>query len=159
MNRDRPADGDRIDRGQALVVADGRDEVTVTKIFTPKGERLELRAADGDRCRLDAIELECLSWQDAALFEEVVEDAGGDAGSVLAPAPDDDPDPAVRVSNEYAEVTVGPVTTEDGAALHVASAPLHYANSIRPVALRAVIGREVGFFSDLLDQPYGPMVE
>lgn len=154
---DPPADAGHIDRGETFEIDDEMTTVTVTKIFTPKGERLELRAEDGSYSRVDAIELECLSWQDSALFADL---AAADVGpdDVLASSAASS-GPSVRVSNEYSEVCVTRIDAGGGDALRIESKPLHYENALRPIALRAVVGADPSLFSDLLDQPYGPMID
>lgn len=52
--------------------------VTVRKVETNAGERLELEAPKKDsKIRLDAVALESLTWQDSDLFSELLEDPHG----------------------------------------------------------------------------------
>ena len=51
---------------QPIVVSNEFATVTVRKVFTRNGERLEIRSVTQDRwVRLDAIALEALTWSDA----------------------------------------------------------------------------------------------
>lgn len=50
---------------QVYEFRNGSDKITVEKIETGKGERIEIRSAEtGESIRLDPLELESLTWQD-----------------------------------------------------------------------------------------------
>jgi len=63
----------------------------------------------------------------------------------------------VRVSNEYSEVVVREMTGPDWEAVIVQSEPLHYEMLLRPRELRAVVDQDHELFSELLNEPYGPL--
>lgn len=49
--------------------------VEVSKVRTPRGERLEIREPrSGHRIRIDALGLESLSWQDSDIFSEFLKE-------------------------------------------------------------------------------------
>lgn len=53
-------------------------EVSVRKVRTAKGERLEISVPYADYAiRLDAVNLESLAWQEPELFSELLEDPHG----------------------------------------------------------------------------------
>jgi hypothetical protein len=55
--------------------------VEVRKIQTPKGERLEIESPKkGHVIRLDALELESLTWQEKDIFDEFLRDPHGPSG-------------------------------------------------------------------------------
>jgi hypothetical protein len=147
---------DHLERGESLDIGDDAGSITATKIYTPKGERLEL-ASDRSSSRLDAIEIEALSWQDAEFYLDLLDDEWREPPAVVATDTGALAEPLLRVSNEYSEVIVGRVPTDTGDALSVASEPLHYEIAVRPIAVEAVVERDHSLFSELLNQPYGPM--
>ena len=157
MSRNTSSDSTRITRGDAWEVTDGRVEVTACKIFTSKGERLELREPGGQYIRLDAIELESLSWQDPSVFAELIRDTQDVTGEPTAEPDGIETDRPLRVSNEYSEVRLHRAGTTAGEALQIASEPLHYENVVSPASLRAIIEQDHGLFSQFLNQPYGPI--
>ena len=67
----------------AIVVANEFATVTVRKVRTRNGERLEIRSHTHDRSvRLDAIALEALTWSDALTVGEGLSTPLGPEGDV-----------------------------------------------------------------------------
>lgn len=129
----------------------GPDAVTIRKLRTPNGERLELAIAE-HRIRLDALELESLTWQDDAFF---VGELGVTERPDRAVSPADVRDDArLKIGNEY--TTVWLRLTDDGERLAVASAKMGYGTHLGAASLAALARRDQAFFTGLLDTPLGP---
>lgn len=61
-----------------MVIANEFAEVLVRRVRTRNGVRLEVSSPRmGTRIRLDALELESLTWQDPEVFSEFLEDPFG----------------------------------------------------------------------------------
>lgn len=66
--------------GEPMVIANEFAEVEVRKVKTRNGFRLEIRSPKlGYRVRLDALELEALSWQPVETFSRMLETPWGPA--------------------------------------------------------------------------------
>lgn len=66
--------------GEPIVIANEFAEVEVRKVRTRNGVRLEIRSPKlGYRVRLDALELEALSWQRVETFSRFLETPWGPA--------------------------------------------------------------------------------
>lgn len=62
----------RDDTGDGFRVSNEFAQVEVRKVSTGQGERLEIRDREtGDAIRLDALELESLTWHDNERFDEL----------------------------------------------------------------------------------------
>jgi len=134
MKPDPTSDAARIELEELMAVFEGETSIAVAKIYTAKGERLMLRDGD-DSIRLDAIELESLSWQDREWFDHCRREAMSTVESDHLEPPevmDVDKSSSARVSTEYAEVVVRKVTTHEGTALQIESEALHYETVVRP---------------------------
>lgn len=71
-----PPDPERAD--EPTVIANEFAEVLVRRVRTRNGVRLEIRSPRMDRSiRLDALELESLTWQDPEVFSGFLEDPFG----------------------------------------------------------------------------------
>ena len=69
---------ENVRKGETQRIANEFAEVTVAKVTTPRGERLEIESPNlGYRIRLDAVALESLTWQDSELFSELLEEPYG----------------------------------------------------------------------------------
>ena len=69
---------DVVQEGPELVIANEFAEVVVRKVLTRNGVRLEISSPKGGYgLRLDALELEALSWQPAETFSRFLEDPWG----------------------------------------------------------------------------------
>jgi len=74
------------------VIANEFAEVTVRRVPTHNGVRLEIRSARlGRSILLDAVQLESLTWQDPALFSELLVDPFGPSPSAPSPSPSPSP--------------------------------------------------------------------
>ncbi len=70
---------------EPLVVANEFAEVQVRRVSTRNGVRLEVRSPRlGRSVLLDALELEALTWQEPALFSELLAEPFGPSGSAPA---------------------------------------------------------------------------
>jgi hypothetical protein len=147
----------RITHETPVRVTDGDVAVVLSKIHTPKGERLEIADPDSERTvRLDAIQIESLSWQDQAFFAGLVAESSVPAAETSAegPAPDGE---RIRIANEYAEAQV--LVSRAGGAAVIQSEPLHHDCAVGPRHLAALLEVDHTLFSELLAQPYGPLTE
>lgn len=160
-----------IRKRQTTRVSDDVTSIELRKIFTPAGERLELEApALGQQIRLDAMELEALSWQKHAAFVTFLErgyeieipdrDARIDAirGSGEAD-PDTDPvdaDEPITVTNEFAEAHVQKVETTDGERLEIRAPKLGYQIRLTAAAVESVTVQSTETFTEFLETPFGP---
>lgn len=71
-------DGELSRDGEAVVIANEFAEVFVQRVRTRNGMRLEIVSPRMDtRIRLDALELESLTWQDPEVFSEFLEEPFG----------------------------------------------------------------------------------
>lgn len=125
--------------------------VAVRKLRTPNGERLEL-SVGGDAVRLDALELESLTWQDEAFFADELGVAGR-PDLAVSPA-DVRGDARLKVGNEY--TTVWLRLTDDADRLVVASPKMGYWTHLGAAELAALARRDQAFYTGLLDTPLGP---
>jgi hypothetical protein len=67
-----------VQEGPDLLIANEFAEVVVRKVLTRNGARLEIRSPKGGyRVRLDALELEALSWQPTETFSGFLENPWG----------------------------------------------------------------------------------
>jgi hypothetical protein len=124
--------------------------VTLVKVRTPNGERLAVRSETQGSTRLDALELESLTWQDAGFFAELV-GSEYDYRSV-DPAPRE---PAtLQISNEYTVIRLSVVN--NGGAVELTAPKMGYGTWIDACVFAALIDKPKTFFSDLLKTPYGP---
>ena len=63
-----------IEREESFTISNEFGTVEVTKIQTPRGERLEISSVGlGYRIRLDALQLESISWQSPSTFSKFLE--------------------------------------------------------------------------------------
>lgn len=71
---------------EPLVVANEFAEVTVRRVGTGNGVRLEVRSTRlGRVVLLDPLQLECLTWQQPALYSELLREPFGPDGHEQAP--------------------------------------------------------------------------
>ncbi|RQG86702.1 hypothetical protein EA462_16310 [Natrarchaeobius halalkaliphilus] len=133
-----------------IVVETGDTRVDVTKVRTPTGERIQIEHDDLGQIRLDAVELEALTWQDEAFFADLV-DGEYDYRNV-DPRPKSAAD--LQVSNEYALARLR--GSDDGAGVSLTAPKMGYGIGIDARVLAAVVTRPKTFFSELLRTPYGP---
>lgn len=151
-----------IRKGKTVALADDHATLELRKIFTPAGERFEIEATDlGHSIRLDAMELETLSWQDHETYIGFLEDRGelpegfsGMAGTAL------DADATVvqewSVTNEFAEAHVRKLETGDGERLEIEAPKLGYRIRLAPLEVEGVTWQETETFTTFLETPFGP---
>lgn len=78
MTKPDQAGDDLLRRGEALEIGNEFARVRVTKVWTHCGERLEIEAVRlGYVTRLDAIELESLTWQTPETLSRLLEEPYG----------------------------------------------------------------------------------
>lgn len=155
-------------RGTAasLTLAGAETSLTLAKVATRNGQLLEFRLPESaDQRRLDAIELESLTWQDRASLRDLVEehgtvvdteppavaqreDWGAEAASAIDP-------PEMVVTNEYAEVRLGTVEVAGVDVCVLFSPKLHYWTYFTPREFAAVSDLPHTTYSEFLEQPYG----
>jgi hypothetical protein len=71
-------DDPELERGEEVEVANEFAQVSVCKVLTRNGERLEIRSPKLGRCiRLDPLELESLTWQTTETFARFLEEPFG----------------------------------------------------------------------------------
>lgn len=168
MDSDRPAEH-YIEKQETETVSDEYTTVEFRKIFTPAGERLEIEApAIGRSIRLDAMELESLSWQDAETFlafldadlpglpDDVEErkefvrrgaDEPIDGGTVKR---------ELLVTNEFANAAVRIIETDAGERIEIEAPKLGYRTRVMPTELQTVTWQTTETFTEFLEDPFGP---
>jgi len=131
--------------------------VRVEKVYTHNGERLEIRGGEYT-ARLDALELESISWQDEATVTALVDDAeqaderpSGIDGSL-------GPDP-VRIENEYGIVEVALGTSDSSERLRISAPKLGHSIELTPTELHMFSQQPQETFSEFLEEPFGPDAE
>lgn len=137
-------------------LTDADSTVLVRKVFTRMGERLEIEAPRLDRSiRLDAIELESLTWQAA---EEMAERAASitDAAASNAGADGEEREDELTVSNEFAHATLHKETDSDGDHLAIEAPKLGYDGRFGVRELEWVATQDHDTFSAFLETPFGP---
>lgn len=124
--------------------------VTLRKVRTPNGERLAICNETRGSTRLDALELESLTWQDAEFFAELV---GGEYDyRAVDPAPRE---PAtLQISNEYTVTRLDVIN--NGEEIELTAPKMGYGTRINACVFVELIDKPKTFFSELLKTPYGP---
>lgn len=162
-----------IKRGEKLNIEDGDLSVSLTKIFTPNGQRLEIAApAIDQQIRIDAVEVEAISWQERetilaflqegenhgmrnveSKIQEIQETLdGGNLEVHGATEP-------IEITNEYAEGHVRKLETNAGEYAEIAAPKLDYRIRITPAELASITWQTQETFTSLLENPYGPLSE
>ena len=139
-----------IERDVSLTVEDGGEAVKLTRLYTPKGVRLELDS-DVDRIRLDALALESVSWQDSEDFP--LDEPGSADRPSFENASRSDP---IEIVNEFAQVHVHKLTTSDGEGVEIKSPKLHFSIRLGARDLASLTRQDKDTFSSFLQDPYGP---
>jgi hypothetical protein len=129
--------------------------VRVEKVYTHNGERLEIQCGEYN-ARLDALELESISWQDDETLAALVADTAHPPESLSGVAAAFGTEP-VRIRNEYGEAEVRLVDGGDG--LAVAAPKLGYEIELTPAELYMFSQQDRDTFSEFLGQPFGPDAE
>lgn len=145
---------------RALRIEGDDRRVTLRKVDTRMGERLEIRAPAAGSIRLDAVALESVTWQDPGELAR----AAGREGLVGKDDPDADRSGAttsdgsetVTVANEYAQVEVARTTGDGADRLHLRSPKLGHEIALGPAELAWLTRQDHETFSAFLETPYGP---
>jgi hypothetical protein len=129
--------------------------VAVRRVDTPKGVRLELEAADpAHRLRLDAVTLECLTWQERETFLRFLEqhdreDARGRAE--VRRGPTDQAVPTLlSVTNEFGHVDVGAYDGATSEWLQLTAPKLGFTVRLNAAALEGVVWQDRETFTELI---------
>ena len=143
-------------RPLAEIAGDGVT-VAIRHVERPKGERLELASpSQGEQVRFDALLLEWVTSQDEAVFRRLMDTAGG------ADSPNEDRivasnevtvvtrEALTTITNEFAHVEVGKVTTPEGDHLALAAPKLGIDRYLNGRALEILTYPSMETFSDLL---------
>jgi hypothetical protein len=136
-------------------VSDGTSEVAVRRVDTPKGTRLELEAIDtGHRLRLDAVTLECLTWQDKETFLSFVDrnDSQDSAGrvDVQRDSSGDNISNLTSVTNEFGHVDVGVYEDATSRWLQITAPKLGFTTRLNAAALESVVWQDRKTFTELI---------
>lgn len=151
---DQHTQADRV----SLRISDANGAVTVRKVFTRTGERLELIAHSLDQSiRLDAIALESLAWQDPAELREWATAVDRSEATEHAQSVAQEDDRVITVSNEYALARVKRVSS--GKQLEVTAPKLGYSVELGPMELAWVTTQDHQRFTEWLETPFGPAGE
>jgi hypothetical protein len=132
--------------------------VTVRKVFTRMGERLELTAETlGRSVRLDAIMLESVTWQDP----DTLADRGRriDRSDALAEPPaltEPEREEPITVSSEFAQAAVEAVHVDGRPLLAVEAPKLGYSTRLSAPALTWLATQDHELFTEWLETPFGP---
>lgn len=149
-----------IRREQTTEIADETASVRISKVFTPCGARLEVHSPTGGRSiRLDALELESLSWQEREAIVGLASASHPDWRKVADSFPGrefTEKQEELHVSNEFARVAVQPLESGGGQAVRVTSPKLGYEIVLAPVELEALTRQDTELFSGFLETPFGP---
>jgi len=164
-----PSSEHYIEKQETETVSDEYTTMEFRKIFTPAGERLEIEAPEiGRSIRLDAMELESLSWQDQETFLSFLDtDLAGLLDDIPArkefirrhaegPADDGTVTREVRVTNEFADALVRSRETDACDRVDIEAPKLGYRTSLTPTELQTTTWQTTETFTELLEDPFGP---
>lgn len=138
-------------------IAEAGRHVEVSRIETPKGERLELADADtGESIWLDAIVLESLTWQNEETFREFCHEApesvsrsdlavsrGSHAGTQTE---------LTTITNEFSHVDVRKTTAEGRDWVEFHGPKVGFTIRLNAPAVLTVIHQDHERYTDLLEQ-------
>lgn len=136
-------------------IAGGERNVSVRKVQTRNGERLEIiDQRSGRAARFDSLELESVTWQSDQFFTDIL-------GVSKRPPVDVTPqafagDSMSEISNEYALVQIAVADAPNGDRLLVRSVKTGHMTHLGGDELAALADQEKAFFSNLLRTPLGP---
>ena len=153
MGVSRESTGEASER---VSLGDDRTTVTVRKVRTRNGARLEIALVEsGSTIRLDPLALESLSWQDPAeLAAELLDEPADDRAGT--PTRADDTLCEFTLVNEFADVTVRGASGTDGDVLELVAPKVGHRIRLTPDILGAIAERDIELFSTFLETPYGP---
>ncbi|RQG86954.1 hypothetical protein EA462_14955 [Natrarchaeobius halalkaliphilus] len=129
--------------------------ISVRRIETPRGERLEFDVEDTDTAiRLDAIALECLTWQSEDSFLESVpveaRTAPSDDCVVERGQPAGSRTELTRITNEFCQIRVSRLVTDEREWLEIEAPKLGAAIALNAGAVRSVTHLDQRAFTALL---------
>lgn len=140
--------------------------IEVSRVQTPKGARLELRRgnAPDERTRLDAVSLECLTWQERSTFTRLADEFGqqGDSDAIEVTSsviieeanPTEEPEHTstalTRITNEFAHANVDQLTTDQTEYLEILAPKLNQRIALNADALDALIDPPMSIFDELI---------
>jgi hypothetical protein len=132
--------------------------VTVQKVFTGMGERLQLTAEAFSRTnRLDAMVLESVTWQDPdELREWAVDIDRSDTALTETAADSEECDDTITVSNEFAYAEVTKEVDGDSEYLRVSAPKLGYDIRLGPQELEWLAVQDHERFTEWFEHPFGP---
>lgn len=137
---------------ELVLSGDIEGSVTVRKHTTPNGSRLAIILDEGPESRLDALELESLTWQE----EGFLDDRSSSTPARRSPADLDPIEPPIKIGNEYALVEVSAIELSDSDGLLVSSVKMGFETVLRPRELVILTQKDASYFSELLETPFGP---
>lgn len=163
----REMSGTRIREDETITLEGDVGTVTLRKAYTPNGQLLEVSSPDTtDSRRLDAIELESVTWQDRDTLHAAMERREGDHGDTPGEATEfaDSPtqlretmeNPDLTITNEYAEVRISAFSADGAEWCGLVSPKLGYYLRLTPSELEGITELPHTIFSDFLQRPYGP---
>ena len=165
------ADEHFIQKAETTAISDHITSVEFRKIFTPTGERLEIEAQSlGRQIRLDAIELESISWQDSGTIKAFYDSANPDEipdyeqriESIQMEDDNSEDDnsedvgDSLTVTNEFAEAHLQKIRTSTGERLEIRAPKLGYQIQLDPAALASLTLQDTDTFTRFLETPFGP---
>ncbi|WP_254533084.1 hypothetical protein [Natrinema gelatinilyticum] len=133
------------------VVADGNRQVTIQKVHTPRGERLQFDASATDESiRLDAVALESVTWQESSEMADRAATVERTTTTVeRAPSEVDE----LMIANEYGQVQLERV---DDDAVHLRAPKLGHEITLDVDELEWLTVQDHETFTTFLEQPFGP---
>ncbi|MFB6297636.1 MAG: hypothetical protein ABEH56_03865 [Salinirussus sp.] len=141
-------------------IVDEDAAVTVRKVFTRMGERLEVTTERlGRSVRLDAIVLESVTWQDAEVLARRGTDLGGPDSPRRAPEPSDggtEREDRITISSEFAQAAVEKVRVDGRPLLSIEAPKLGYSIRLPATALEWLATQDHETFTEWLETPFGP---
>lgn len=136
-------------------------EVEVSRVYTPKGTRLELVSSDPHQViRLDAMALESVSWQDPVDFP--LDPERGETVPQRSPRISEVDEATVeavdriQITNEFAQVEVRKIVAPDREAVSIESPKLGHEIALDVEDLISLTAQSKDRFSEFLRRPFGP---
>lgn len=141
-------------------ITDAGTRVTVQKLLTPRGQLAEIAAPSEpgtvDSCRMDALAVESLAWQEPDLFEDLVGDPEYRPPIRRSVTDSDTIVESFDLSNEYADTHIRKIRTSEGDRLQVQAPVAGFELLADARGLQALATQDPGLFSQFLETPHGP---
>jgi hypothetical protein len=139
-----------------FALSDEAATVTVRKVFTRMGERLEVTAEDLEASnRLDAIALESVTWQDADDLAAQAAELPRSGGTPDATPETERTDP-ITISSEFALAELTKVVDDGEERLRIRAPKLGYEIELGASELAWLATRTHETFTEWLKTPFGP---